>query len=171
VARTGPTPRRQRHDGRPDPLPAALPHLRESTSTVEQELRLVRAWLDIVGRVQRSGASTSTPPSRRETRGCRRWSCCPGFSALSPAWRRTDVAATADRSGRRPTVGRASTSSDVFSRGIVSEPRLQQIDDRLRALYGEDASFVCRSAGVGPGSEASIAPPLELGEHVARPAA
>ena len=31
-------------------LRAALPHLRESTSTVAQELRLVRAWLDIVGR-------------------------------------------------------------------------------------------------------------------------
>ena len=31
-------------------LRAALPHLRESTSTVDKEATLVRSWLDIVGR-------------------------------------------------------------------------------------------------------------------------
>jgi hypothetical protein len=56
-----------------------------------------------------------------------------------------------------------STSRDVFSRGIAGEPRLQQIDDRLRALYGEEAGFACRDASVGPGSQARIELPLDLG--------
>jgi hypothetical protein len=53
------------------------------------------------------------------------------------------------------------TSNRVFSRGIAGEPRLQQIDERLRALYGEEARFECRAASAGSGSESRIELPLD----------
>jgi LytS/YehU family sensor histidine kinase len=145
-------------------LRAALPHLRESTSTVAQEFRLVGAWLDIVGR----GATQWTVDldagdSAREAR-------LPALVLLPLVQCAVAGAATAPMSLRlrvQADAGRLSidlsTSSDVFSRGIAGEPRLQQIDDRLRALYGKEASFACGDASVGPGSQARMELPLDLG--------
>ena len=56
-----------------------------------------------------------------------------------------------------------STSLDVLSRGVSADPRLEQIGDRLRALYGEEARFECRDASIGPGSLARMELPLDLG--------
>jgi hypothetical protein len=145
-------------------LRAALPHLRESTSTVAQEFRLVGAWLDIVGRgATQWVVDLDTDDSAREARLpalvlLPLVQCAVAGAASAPMSLRLRVQAGAGRLSVD-----LSTSRDIFSRGIAAEPRLQQIDDRLRALYGEEASFACRDASVGPGSQARIELPLDLG--------
>jgi Histidine kinase len=145
-------------------LRAALPHLRESTSTVAQEFRLVGAWLDIVGRgATQWSVNLEANDSAREAR-------LPALVLLPLVQCAVAGAATAPMSLRlrvQADAGRLSidlsTRSDVFSRGIADEPRLQQIDDHLRALYRDEARFSCRDAGVGLGSEARLELPLDLG--------
>lgn len=146
-------------------LRAALPHLRESTSTVAQELRLARAWLDIVGRsATQWRVDVDVAESARDAR-------VPALVLLPLVQCAVDGSGTAPMSLRlqlAADTGRLSidlsTNSDVFSRGIANTPRLQQIDDRLRALYGEEARFDCGAASVGPGSRAVIGLPLDVGE-------
>jgi len=146
-------------------LRAALPHLRESSSTVAQELRLVGAWLDIVGRgAQGFVVDLDATPSVHEAR-------LPALVLLPLV--QCAVAGTGPISLRLRlrTAGadrlsvEVATSSDVFAAGIAGESRLQQIDDRLRALYGDDVSVASRSALAGSGSEASIELPLERADQ------
>jgi hypothetical protein len=140
-------------------LRAALPHLRESTSTVAQELRLVGAWLDIVGRgAQGFATDLDAAPSVHDARLPALVllpivQCAVGGAA--PVSLRLRVR---EQSATRLSID-ISTSSGAFAVVIADDPRLQQIGNRLRALYGDDARFACGVAEAG--SEASVELPLE----------
>jgi LytS/YehU family sensor histidine kinase len=141
-------------------LRAALPHLRESTSTLEQEATLVRSWLDIVGRTEsRWRIGFALDPEVRDAR-------LPALLLLPLAQcavagaeggeLRLQVAAHAAGGQLRITVA---TSTPAFAAGIAAQPVLAQIDQRLRALHAGAATLdVHTHAG---GSEARIALPLE----------
>jgi hypothetical protein len=151
-------------------LRAALPHLRESTSTVSQELQLARAWLDIVGRSEtRWSVVVDAAESARDARVpalvlLPLVQCAVAGAGVGPMSLKLQVEAD----GGRLSID-LSTGSDVFSRGVAGEPRLQQIDDRLRALYGEEARFACRGTSTGSGSESKMELPLAFGEPDAKP--
>ena len=146
-------------------LRAALPHLRESTSTLAQELRLVRAWLDIVGR---GATQWSVDLDAAESVSGARLPALVLLPLVQCAVAGVGAASMRLRLRVQADAGRLSvdlaTSNGVFSRGIAGESRLQQIDERLRALYGEEARFECRASSAGSGSESRIELPLESDE-------
>jgi len=146
-------------------LRAALPHLRDSSSTAAQEARLARSWLDIVGR--------SAPGWRFDievaeaARGARLPAlvllplvqCAVAEAAAAPVLPlhlQLRVHAPAGR--LRVDIA---TSTAAFASGIAGRPLLEQIDQRLRALYGAQAAFETGAAGGGAGSAACIELPLE----------
>jgi LytS/YehU family sensor histidine kinase len=143
-------------------LRAALPHLRESTSTVEKEATLVRSWLDIVGR--------SAPDWQFEFKLAEavRDARLPALVLLplvqravaeaGPGGLRLSVTAQAVAGRLRLDVW---TSTAAFAGGITGQPMLEQIDERLRALHGTEARFEAVASVGGAGSEAHIELPLE----------
>ncbi|HZT56352.1 MAG TPA: histidine kinase, partial [Burkholderiaceae bacterium] len=145
-------------------LRAALPHLRESSSTVEKEAALAQAWLDIVGRsAQGRRVEFDIAGAAREAR-------LPALVMLplvqqavggveSGALRlRVSVAIVAGR-----LCIEVSTSGGGFAAGIPGQPLLEQIDERLRALYGAGARFEAGpDGGAALASRAQIELPLEL---------
>ncbi|MFL6695668.1 MAG: sensor histidine kinase [Vitreoscilla sp.] len=153
-------------------LHAVLPHMRESSSTVAQEMQLARSWLDIVDRTARRWqlvvdidaavrharlpALVLLPLVQRAVAG-------PGEG---PA--RLQVCAIMDAGRLTITVA---TSTDAFCAGIAAIPVLEQIDERLRALHGRAASFGCLRSADAPGSRAVVSLPLEFGESDAGAAA
>jgi hypothetical protein len=147
-------------------LHAALPHLRESSSTVAQEIKLVCSWLDILGRTgQRWQVDVDVADDVRLAR-------LPALVLLPLVQRAvTDVGAGLTRLGlsARAVAGclalEVSTSGDAFGGGIAGVPLLEQIADRLQTLHAGAARLQCwRSRGV-TGSRATIVLPLELGAH------
>ncbi len=144
-------------------LRAALPHLRESTSTVSQEITLTHSWLDIVGRAARDWRIEFDIDEA--ARGAR----VPALVLLPLAQRAVADAGDAPlrlRLSVRVATTRlriaVSTSTEAFGSGIAGQPMLEQIDDRLKKLYADDGSFDCRRASDAVGSEAAIELPLEL---------
>jgi Histidine kinase len=152
-------------------LRAALPHLRESTSTVAQELTLVRAWLDIVGR--------SAPGWRFEPEVD-----AAALSGRLPALLLLPLVqhAAADRGGApvhlRLRVQRDGsalaielvTSTDAFAAGVAGQDLLEQLRERLLALYAGRASLGCgRAAGGATGSRAVVEMPFEVAAEDRKP--
>ena len=148
-------------------LHAVLPHLRESASTVAQEVQLARSWLDIVDRTTRHWQVAIDVTDA--VQGAR----LPALVLLPLVQRAVAGAAgggarlqiTAIADAGRLTIAVA-TTSDAFGAGIAGNPVLEQIDERLRALHGDAASFAClRWSPAAAGSRATVSVPLELGEH------
>jgi len=142
-------------------LRAALPHLRESTSTVEKEATLVRSWLDIVGR------SASDWQFEFDLAEAVREARLPALVLLPLVQR-----AVAEGSGAlrlrltaQDVAGRLRldvwTSTAALAGGIAGQPMLAQIDERLRALHGTEARFEAGASVGNAGSEAHIELPLE----------
>jgi LytS/YehU family sensor histidine kinase len=139
-------------------LRAALPHLRESVSTVDQELALARAWLDIVGRSMQGLAVDIDADA--SIRGAP----LPALVLLPVVQR-----ALADAHGEARTLRiRAerrdaslhlciATSTAAFAED--ASDTLQSLADRLRALYGERADL--RFEATADGSRAELDIPLE----------
>jgi hypothetical protein len=147
-------------------LRAALPHLRHSSSTVAQEATLARSWLEIVSR--------SAPRWRTsiEIAGAAQDARIPALVVLplvQCAVAETPAApplALQLRLGAKAGAERlhidVSTSTAAFAHGIAGRPSLEQIDERLRALFGTQAVFETRPSG--DGSVARIELPLEFPE-------
>ena len=123
-------------------LRAALPHLRESTSTVSQELMLARAWLDIMGRTaQPWRVAFDVAEVAREAR-------LPALVLLplvqhavtgeGPTPLDLHVVVQVQDEPLRIEVR---TSTDAFEAGIDDQPLLEQLRDRLDKLFKEDARF------------------------------
>ena len=147
-------------------LHAVLPHLRESASTVAQELQLACSWLDIVDRTTRRWQVTvDIADAVRAAR-------LPALVLLplvqralaGPAGGESRLQITAIADAGRLTISVA-TTSDAYGVGIAGIPVLEQIDERLRALHGDAASFAClRWSPAAAGSRATVSVPLELGD-------
>lgn len=145
-------------------LRAALPHLRESSSTLGQEATLARAWLDIVGRSDPAwnvafdlapGAEDASLPAlvllplvQQAVAGAEGGKLSLGLAAKREAGRLSIEVATT-------TAG--------FARGIAGEPILEQIAARLHALYGNAARFDLEGPDDAGRSVARIEIPQEPG--------
>jgi hypothetical protein len=149
-------------------LRAALPHLRESTSRVGQELTLARSWLDIVSRSAKDWhCEFDIADSLRDAR-------IPALVLLplvqcavadaGAASLRLQVRVRGD--ARRLCVD-VHTSSDAFAAGLAVNPLLEQISERLSALYGHSAEFTARRSNDAQGSDARIQLPLESSDAIA----
>lgn len=143
-------------------LRAALPHLRESTSTVMQEATLTRAWLDIVARSMPSlEANFDLDDSATRAR-------LPALVLLPLVQQAVDDSAIrpcALRVAIRPHGERlgivVATTTQAFTAGVEGRSVLKQIDERLRALFGASARFDCGCADSrGGGSQATIELPF-----------
>ena len=141
-------------------LQAALPHLRESVSTVDQEVALAHAWLDIVGRsLEGLAVEVEVDPSIREAP-------LPALVLLPVVQR-----ALADAHGpalwlrinaerRDATLRlRIDTSTAAFREDATGT--LEPLGARLRALYGDRASLHVETTVNG--SRAEVAIPLDAG--------
>ena len=145
-------------------LHAALPHLRESSSTVGQEFKLACSWLDILGRTaQRWEVTVDVADDVRDAH-------MPALVLLPLVQRAvTDVATGHTRLGlsARATAGcltlEVSTSGEAFGDGIAGVPLLEQIEDRLHTLHAGAARLQCWRSRGATGSRATIVLPLELG--------
>lgn len=146
-------------------LRAALPHMRESTSTVEQETTLVRSWLDIVRRAHpdwrvrfriadearplRLPALVLLPLVQRAVAATR------GLLAID-----VEAVLAGDRlqfsvATNYRALGGAPAGMDDAGRTFV----LQEVDDRIRALYGAEAELATRFTA--DGSETVVRVPIE----------
>jgi hypothetical protein len=121
-------------------LRAALPHLRESTSTLDKETTLVRSWFDIVAR--------AAPDARFELAvdAALRGLPVPALVLLPLVQQAVgDTAASSLRLRLRAARAgdllriEVSTSTAAFAGGGGDRAQLEQIAQRLRALYGERA--------------------------------
>ncbi len=121
-------------------LRAALPHLRESASTLEKEATLVRSWFDIVAR--------AAPDARFEldVDAALRGLPVPALVLLPLVQQAVGDAGSAPlrlrlRAARSGDLLRieVSTSTAAFAHGSGGQTQLGQIAERLRALYGERA--------------------------------
>jgi hypothetical protein len=147
-------------------LRAALPHLRESTSTVVQEVTLARAWLDIVGRtVQGWKVDFDVDDAARGAR-------LPALVLLPLVQHAATVVDGAPLAlqvsvhvhGQRLRID-VSTSTAAFGAGIAGQPLLEQIGDRLDKLFTNEAILLAGDSQ-GAGSHARIELPFEPGhEH------
>lgn len=147
-------------------LHAALPHLRESSSTVTQEIKLVCSWLDILSRTgQQWQVDVDVADNVRHAR-------LPALVLLPLVQRAVSDAGTGlTRLGLSARVAagclalEVSTSGDAFGGGVAGVPLLEQIADRLQTLHAGAARLQCwRSRGI-TGSRATIVLPLEVGGH------
>ena len=148
-------------------LRAALPHLRESSSTVAQELELARSWLDILdGTARRWRVEIAVAG---QVRGAR----LPALVLLplvqravtGPVEAGARLTLAARVGAGRLVVIEVATSTDAFAAGIADIPLLEQIAARLHALYSTAAVFTCTGSTDGTGSRATISLPLELAGH------
>jgi hypothetical protein len=149
-------------------LRAALPHLRESASTVMQETTLTRAWLDIVRRSMPSlKASFDVDDSAAGAR-------LPALvllplvqqavedSATRPCAVRVAIRANGDRLRIEVT-----TTTPAFAARVARRSVLEQIDERLRALFGPLARFDSGPADVGGESRAIVELPFAIADELA----
>ena len=125
-------------------LRAALPQLRDSTSTLEQELRLVAAYVDIVRTALRKPAllDIDAPPDVRAARMPPAVLLPLVNNALlaSRHGETVRIAARAPRGGLRIELSAGAGSPSRDAGECVS-----QIRERLRAIYGERATLECES--------------------------
>jgi hypothetical protein len=146
-------------------LRAALPHLRESSSTLGQELRLVQAYLDIL-RIRLGDKLAFAIEPAEGAAGARMppmlllpivdHLLAPGVAA-SPARREIRIAArVADGRLRVSVAGIAS----ALAPGVAA-PALDGIEQRLRALYG-GAARLERALSDGRGSLVLLDMPLAM---------
>ena len=148
-------------------LRAALPHMRESSSALAQELMLARSWLEIVGR---SGTRRSTEISADDAAGSARMPALVLLPLVQHAITGqlseegdSRLAVRARVEGERLRI-EVATSTDAFAGGVAASPLLAQIDERLRALHGDLMRFEGRASAAGAGSEAVVELPLEVAE-------
>ena len=139
-------------------LRAALPHLRESASTLGQELELARAWLDIVGRPMAAlQVEVETDPALAAAR-------LPAMVLLPLVQRALSDAGggavslrigAAARGARLWLEVATSTAAFAGDRAGASDA----LGERLRALYAGRASL--RAEAAPPGSRSELEIPLE----------
>jgi hypothetical protein len=147
-----------------DYLRAALPHLRESTAAVPQELTLVRAWLEIVAPPSQGWRwEVQADPALDDAR-------LPALVLLPLV----QCAVTAGGAGPRSlSLSLRSAGEhlqvtldcvgDAFARDDAAAV-LAPIRERLQALHGEHASLEAGARSDGqPGSRARMRLPLERG--------
>jgi hypothetical protein len=143
-------------------LRAALPHLRESSSSVAQEFTLARSWLDIVGRAAHWHVDVhvgdAVPAARMPALVMLPLvQCAVGEAAAASLRLRLD----AQLEGAHLRIG-VTTSSGAFATA-GGHPVLEQVAARLRALYGDAARLETVALDAGT-SRACIELPLELGD-------
>jgi LytS/YehU family sensor histidine kinase len=144
-------------------LRAVLPHLRESSSTVAQEAQLVQAWLDIVARslpglaveieLDAAAAAARLPalvllPLVQHAVGA---------AGQRPLQLRLAASALPSPGAARLRL-ELSADGAAFAGTVAGQPLLEQIAERLDALYGKDAQL-----SIDSGS-ARIELPLKLAE-------
>jgi LytS/YehU family sensor histidine kinase len=149
-------------------LRAALPHLRESASTVRQELALARAWLEIMRRsVAGLDVSLVAAPEVEDAR-------VPALVMLPLV---QQALAGADREGIHLALSvgrhddRLRVCIETSTRGFdtTCAEAIAPIEERLRALYGGEASS---TTGLMPaGSRAVLELPLDTAPEAAARAA
>ena len=144
-------------------LRAALPQLRDSTSTLEQELRLAGAYLNII-QVRlgwRLAFDIDAPQSAQSAR-------MPPMILLPLLDQALNDGAWSSDASRIRIVARTSasklhveiTGNEKAFKVADSAADLGDIQKRLHALYGDDGCLVCGSAG-GDSSRAVIEIPYE----------
>jgi Histidine kinase len=145
-------------------LRAALPHLRESTSTVAQELTLASAWLDIVGRTARGWRFDATVAATARRARLPALLLLPLIQHAvasvgeAPVQLRLDV-----RVDAAALHIELATSTDAFAAGVEAEPLLEQLGSRLQALYRTGSRLRCNRRDNGePGSQARVELPSEV---------
>lgn len=143
-------------------LRAALPHLRESTSTAEQEVELARAWLGIMARSIPIDSLCVVDPAALHAR-------LPALIVLPLVQQATSdgtgtlrisvaIKAVADRLQLE-----VCSTNGAFAGVSNDTPLLLQIADRLQAIHGDRARLECRRIGEVGGSVAVVELPLESG--------
>lgn len=143
-------------------LRAALPHLLESTSSVEQEATLARSWLDIVRRSSPGWhVAVRIDDAVNQAR-------MPALVLLPLVQRAVHDVGPRDlvlhiallhADGRLRI--EVKTSTDAFATTVSAQAQLGQIEARLRALHGTEAHFEIQASASGSGSEARLEFPLE----------
>ena len=141
-------------------LRAALPHLRESTSTVHQEMTLATAWLDIVAR------SSVRLELALDVDAAARDGCLPALvllplvqGALGDAGEHPVRMRLAVRADERQLRVEIETSTSAFASPVRAP--LDSLSERLSALHGANASLLATAARDG-GSRAEVNLPLEF---------
>jgi len=148
-------------------LRAALPHLRESTSTVGQELMLAEAWLRIL-RTRGAAGPAMEVDGEEHVRAAAMppmvllplIDCALGRSRVDAPTRPIEVTTRAEDGRlhvrvRHPDARRAPASDDEA---------WQTIGRRLRALYGERAALTMHWRA-GHGTQADLAIPYESADR------
>lgn len=152
-------------------LRAALPHLRESTSTVAQEATLARSWLDIVVGTGSAVVARFDIDERAQAARIPALMLLPlmqlaidraGDAIGSPGERgrlRVELRAQALDQRLRVCVR---SSGGAFVSAVADDAVLGQIGGRVRALFGADALFTAgEDADASGGSIAIVELPLE----------
>lgn len=139
-------------------LRAALPHLRESASSVRQEVTLACAWLDIMRRsMKRLEVGVDVAPDAEDAR-------LPALIVL-PLTQHAVGGATSDGAGlciaSKVRMEKLHLIIETSTTGFAhpDAPPLVALRERLHALYGERASLV--TPETASGSRAELELPLE----------
>jgi LytS/YehU family sensor histidine kinase len=148
-------------------LRAALPSLRERSSTLATELNLVRAWLDIMKiRLQRQLSYAITIPEDPQRVRMPPMVLLPlidhatqAARSSSPYGRSIQVDAALDDGRLCITI---STAGEAFAPDTVQNVA-SQVRERLVALYSAEASLVFRNTRTGE-TQAIVEVPLEHAE-------
>lgn len=153
-------------------LRAALPHLRESSSTAGQEALLAQFWSSIVGRSAMGGweVEVEIDDAVRDAR-------MPALLLLPLV-----QCATGDRGDAnlqlRVALRRHDerlqievwTSTPAFNGGVEGAPAIAQLRDRLDALFGPQAAWSCGPVSGTGGGRCCIALPFERADEPTREA-
>lgn len=153
-------------------LRAALPRLRDSFSTVEQELALARAWLEIMDTTVPGLVTTCEVDVQARTARLPAMVLLPlvQLAIEQPVDAPMRGVATAEVADDRlwlrlqAAQGRLSlevdTSGDAFASGMDGRVPLRRIEERLHALYGSEVDFEARPSAHG-GSAVRVELPFE----------
>jgi hypothetical protein len=139
-------------------LRAALPHLRESASTVRQELALASAWLDIMRRsTTRLEVAVDVAPDVAEAR-------LPALVMLPLVQRALSDAGSGVvhlhlSAGRRDERLRVVVETSTPAFGAASAETFASLAERLQALYATQATLA--GDATPSGSRATLEIPLE----------
>ena len=151
-------------------LRAALPHLRESSSTAGQEALLAQFWSSIVGRSASGGWDVEVELDDA-VRGAR----MPALLLLPLVQCAIDGRGDADLQLRVALRRRDErlqidvwTSTPAFNGGAEGAPAIAQLRERLDALFGPQATWSCGPAPATGGGRCCIELPFEQAHEPTR---
>jgi hypothetical protein len=152
-------------------LRTALPRLGETTSTVEREIALARAYLDIAGLRRREPLASDIAIADDALDAS-----MPPMVLLPLIDRALGSAGEAVQAGRSIRIAASlagrrlrltvQDSGGAFVDQASGEDGLAAIRDRLRALYGEDAKLVQQADDPSRGSQVVLDIPFERAEPI-----